>query len=150
MQLAVRELRPVNAWPISGQRPINLRTYSSRRSDRALRLLILGKNEWILCDQKAWPKHWQLAYNVIPTPLPTVFATTSYKNVETLRRKNDLSCFKSLLVFFLWDIILTSVLHSIQSCSSKFWAWSRIARNFDKGWRGNHKHKIMDRSFKPK
>ena len=38
----------------------------------------------------------------------------------------------------------------IQSCSSKFWAWSRTATNFDKGWRGDHKHKIMDRPFMPK
>ena len=30
-------------------------------------------------------------------------------------------------------------------------AWSCIAGNFDKGGRrGDHKHKIMDRSFKPK
>ena len=38
----------------------------------------------------------------------------------------------------------------IQSCSSKFWAWSCVASNFEKGWRGGHKHKIMDRPFKPK
>ena len=64
--------------------------------------------------------------------------------------KNDLSCFKSLLVTGLWDIILTSLLPPIQSCSSKFWVWSCIASNFDKGWRGDHKHKIMDRPFMPK
>ena len=63
-------------------------------------------------------------------------ATTSCKNVETLQRKNDLSCFKSLLVTALWDIILTSLFSPIQSWSSKFWAWSCIASNFDKGWRG--------------
>ena len=34
-------------------------------------------------------------------------ATTSCKNVETLSRKNNLSCFKSLLVTGLWDKILT-------------------------------------------
>ena len=62
-------------------------------------------------------------------------ATTSCKNVETLKRKHDLSCFKSLLVTSLWDIILTFLFPSIQSCSSKFWAWSCIASNFDKGWR---------------
>ena len=77
-------------------------------------------------------------------------ATTSCKNVETLRRKNDLSCFKSLLVTCLRDIIMISLLPPIQSCSSKFWAWSCIASNFDKGRRGDHKHKIMDRPFKPK
>ena len=38
----------------------------------------------------------------------------------------------------------------IQSCSSKFWAWFCIASNFDNGWRGDHNHKIMDRSFMPK
>ena len=45
----------------------------------------------------------------------TLVATTSCKNVETLPRKNDLSCFKSLLVTGLWDIILTSLLPPIQS-----------------------------------
>ena len=70
------------------------------------------------------------------------------KMCKTLSRKNNLSCFKSLLVTGLWDIILTSLLPPIQSCSSKFWAWSCIASNFDKGWRGGHKHKIMDRPFK--
>ena len=39
---------------------------------------------------------------------------------------------------------------TIQSCSSKFWAWSCNASNFDEGWREDHKHKIMDRPFKPK
>ena len=78
------------------------------------------------------------------------YVTTSCKNFETLRRKNDLSCFKSLPATGLWDIILTSLLHSIQSCSSKFCAWSCIASNFDKGWRGNHQHEIMDGPFKSK
>ena len=62
----------------------------------------------------------------------------------------DLSCFKSLLVTGLWDIILTSLLPPIQSWTSKFWVWSCIANNFDKGWRGNHRDKIMDRPFIPK
>ena len=148
MQLAVQELRPVNAWPI-GQRLLNLRTHSGRRPDRALNLSFLGKNEWILSGQKAWQKHWQLAH-VFPNPLRPLFTTTSCKNVETLRRKNDLSCFKSLLVTGLRGIILTSLLPSIQSCSSKFWVWSCIASNFDKGWRGGHKHKTTDRPFKAK
>ena len=43
----------------------------------------------------------------------TVVAKTSCKNVETLRRKNDLSCFKSLLVTGLWDTILTSLCSSL-------------------------------------
>ena len=38
------------------------------------------------------------------------WTTTSCKNVETLSRKNNLSCFKSLLVTGLWDKILTSLL----------------------------------------
>ena len=78
--------------------------------------------------------------------------TTSCKNVETFQQKNKLSCFKSLLVTRLWDtcIILTSLLFLMQSCSSKFWAWSCIASNFDKGWRGDYKHKIMNTPFKPK
>ena len=54
---------------------------------------------------------------------------------------NDLSSFKSLLVTGLWYIILTSPLPSIQSCSSKCWAWSCIASIFYKGWRGDQKHK---------
>ena len=62
--------------------------------------------------------------------------TTGCKNVKTLRRKPDLYYFKSLLVTRLWDIILTSLLPSIQSCPSKFWAWSCIASNLDEGWRG--------------
>ena len=63
-------------------------------------------------------------------------ASTSCKNVETLPQKKDLPCFKSLLVTGLWDIILTALLCPIESCSSKFWVWSCIASNFDKGWRG--------------
>ena len=78
------------------------------------------------------------------------WTTTSCKNVETLSRKNNLSCFKSLLVTGLWDKIVTPLLPPIQSCSSKFWAWSCIASNFEKGWRGGHEHKIMDRPLKPK
>ena len=74
--------------------------------------------------------------------MDTFGATISCKNVETLPPKTNLSCFKSLLGTGLWDIILTSLLPPIQSCSSKFWAWSCIASNFDKGWRGDHKHKI--------
>ena len=34
------------------------------------------------------------------------------------------------------NMILTSLLLPIQSCSSKFRAWSCIASNFHKGWRG--------------
>ena len=78
--------------------------------------------------------------------------TTSCKNVETFPQKNELSSFKSLLVTRLWDtcIILTSLLPLMQSCSSKFWAWSCIASNFDKGWRGDHKHEIMNTPLEPK
>ena len=65
-------------------------------------------------------------------------ATTTYKNAETLPRKNDHSCFKPLPITGLWDIILTFLLPPIQSCSSKFWVWSCTASNFDKGWRGDH------------
>ena len=76
--------------------------------------------------------------------------TTSCKNVETLPLKNNLSRFKSLLVTGLWDITLTYLLSPIKSCSCKFWAWSCIVSNFAKGWRGDHKHKIMDRPLIPK
>ena len=75
-------------------------------------------------------------------------ATTSYKNVETFPRNKNLSCLKSLLVTGRWD--MNSLLPPIQSCSSTFWAWSCIASNFDEGWREDHKHKTMDRPFKPK
>ena len=77
-------------------------------------------------------------------------ATTSCKNVETPPRKSNLSCFKWLPVTGLWDKIVTPLLLPFQSCSSKFWAWSCTASNFEKGWRGDHKHKIMDRLIKPK
>ena len=61
-----------------------------------------------------------------------------------------LSCFKSLLVTGLGDIILTSLLPSIHSCCPMFWAWSCIASNFDEGRRGDHRYKIVGRPFKPK
>ena len=95
---------------------------------------------------------WQVDLNQSKCGLLSITrnATTSCKNVKTLPRKNDLSCFKSLLITGLWDIILTSLLPPIQSCSSKFWVWPCIASNFDKGWRGGHKHKIMDRPFMAK
>ena len=63
-------------------------------------------------------------------------ATTSAKMLRP-SQKHNFSCFKSLLVIGLWGKILTSLLPPIQSCSSKFWAWSCIAGNFDKGWRGD-------------
>ena len=45
----------------------------------------------------------------------------------------------------LWDIILTSLLPTIQSCSSKFWEWSYILLFYIRGG-----VKIMDGRFKPK
>lgn len=59
------------------------------------------------------------------------------------RCKNAETChfyFKALLVIHLWDIIITSALPSIPSCSCKFWACPCIAGNFDKGrrsWTGH-------------
>ena len=47
------------------------------------------------------------------------YATTSCKNVETLSRKNNLSCFKSMLLTGLWDKILTSLLPPFKVFSSK-------------------------------
>ena len=77
-------------------------------------------------------------------------ATTSCKNVEKLRRKTDLSSFKSLLVTGLRDIIMISLLPPIQSTFLK-WALSCTATNLYKGRRmRDHKHKIMDRPFTPK
>ena len=56
---------------------------------------------------------WTVAYFIFglrnDTTLNSLHATTSCKNVETLPWKNDLSCFKSLLVTGLWGIILTSL-----------------------------------------
>ena len=78
-------------------------------------------------------------------------STTSCKNVETLSWKK-----RPFLLQIAPDHrsvrynILTSLLPPIQTCSSMFWVWSCIASNFDKGWRENHKHKIMGRLFMPK
>ena len=70
-------------------------------------------------------------WKVLNTPnfdLPDIIKQPVAKMLRhALARKTDLSCFKSLLVTGLWKIILTS-----QSCSSKVWAWSCIASNFDK------------------
>ena len=59
----------------------------------------------------------------------------SWKNVETLRGKKR----PFLLQIAAVRYKLTSLLPSVQSCSSKFWAWSCIVSKFDKGWRRNHK-----------
>ena len=81
-------------------------------------------------------------HNVLEFCLYGNAATTSCKNVETLWWKTDLSYFELLLVTYLWDIILTS----IQSCYSRFWAWSCIA-NFLWYWEvGAHKHKIISQN----
>ena len=63
-------------------------------------------------------------------------------------KKTGLSCFIGWQVTHLWNIALTTFLPSIQSCSSKFLAWSSIAGSFCKG-RRDHKLKIVDRPFKP-
>ena len=49
-----------------------------------------------------------------------LFTTTSCKNVETLSRKNNLSCFKSRLITGLWDKILTSLLPPFKVVSPSF------------------------------
>ena len=83
--------------------------------------------------------------NVIQIKL--VSATTSCKNVETLPCKNDLSYFKSLLVTGLWDIILSwpsSLPFKLVPPSFEHGdGLVYVASNFDNGWRGDHKHKIM-------
>ena len=51
------------------------------------------------------------------------------------------------LVTHLWNISLTSSFSSIQSCSSKFWAWSCNASNFDReesGWQGQDLRMVMN------
>ena len=43
------------------------------------------------------------------------------------------------LVTHLWDISLATSFSSIESCSSRFWAWCCVASNFDReegGWQG--------------
>ena len=107
-------------------------------------LILITFNLIIQKERKILPQKVTYLY------VEVLIAATSCKNVETLPWKNDLSCRKSLLVTGLWDIILTSLLPPNQSCSSKFWVWSSISSNFDKGWRGDHKHKIMDGLFMPK
>ena len=75
-------------------------------------------------------------------------ATTSSKTVEALPQKKQ--PFMLQITASHRSVRYNIDLPPIQSCSSKFWAWSRTATNFDKGWRGDHKHKIMDRPFMPK
>ena len=61
---------------------------------------------------------------------------------DTLAKKRP---FLLQILASLWDIILTSLLPTIQSCSSKFWEWSYILLFYIRGG-----VKIMDRRFKPK
>ena len=66
-------------------------------------------------------------------------ATTCCKNVETLSRKKQRVLLQ--IAASHRSVRLNSDLPPlppppIQSCSSKFWAWSCIASNFEKGWRG--------------
>ena len=106
-----------------------------------------AQNHWTTFKMRWYPNIFVIWLKIVLTHLILkchgfeATCTTSCKNVETFQQKNKLSCFKSLLVTRLWDtcIILTSLLFLMQSCSSKFWAWSCIASNFDKGWRGEHK-----------
>ena len=120
-------------------------TWAGQRSHISwLNLILITLNLIIQKERKILPQKLTYLYVEI------FIVATSCKNVETHPWKNDLWCCKLLVVSGLWDIILTSLLPPIQSCSSKFWVWSCIASNFDKGWRGDHKHKIMDRLFMPK
>jgi len=120
-------------------------TWAGQRSHISwLNLILITFNLIIQKERKILPQ--KVTYLCIEI----FIAANSCKNVETRPWKNDFSCCKLLLVTGLWDIILTSLLPPIQSCSSKFWVWSCIASNFDKGWRGDHKHKIMDGLFMPK
>ena len=69
--------------------------------------------------------------------MDTFGATISCKNVETLPENQPF-----LLQIAPGHRSVTSLLPPIQSCCSKIWAWSCIASNFYKGWKGDHKHKI--------
>ena len=131
--------------------PRKIRLWSKRTTERRPYRLWRGETQSgvspsvgrACCSVAPWPRKFGSIH------LRNV-GTTSCKNVETLPLKNNLSRFKSLLVTGLWDITLTYLLPPIQSCSCKFWAWSCIVSNFAKGWRGDHKHKIMDRPLIPK
>ena len=89
-------------------------------------------------------------YDFYGTLMGGISYNQSQKYWDTSTKKRPFLLQITPAVFIgLWDIILTSLLPPIRSCSSKFWVWSCIASNFDKGWRGDHKHKIMDRPFTP-
>ena len=49
-----------------------------------------------------------------------------------------------------WSQVCEIILTSFKVVPPSFELWSCIASTFDKGWRGDHKHKIMDRPFMPK
>ena len=67
-----------------------------------------------------------------------------YWDTPTIQKLTFLTLNCCSYITRLWDMILISLLPSIQRCSSKFWAWSCIVSNFDKGRRGDHKHKIIN------
>ena len=71
----------------------------------------------------------------------SLFATASCKNVETLQRKTAFFGFKSLLVTLLCNIILASLLLSIQSCSSSFEHGLLLLAT---STRGGRKYKVID------
>ena len=71
------------------------------------------------------------------------------QNVETFPRKHNLSCFKSLLVTGPRDIILTSSPLTFKVVPPSFEHGLEFLATLIMGWRGDHKHKIMDRPFMP-
>ena len=100
-----------------GQKCLEAAPTCTKIFSRNKRRKIREESRWWSQNALVWP----LGMSCLNAKISLV-PTTSCKNVETLPRRNDLSCFKSLLVTGLWDIILTPLLPPIQSCSSKFWA----------------------------
>ena len=77
--------------------------------------VIFQKNELLLTGNTTLSGHGLGSFRSF-----SLATTNACKNVETLWQRTDLSYFKSLLVTRLLDILHTSLLPSIQSCSSKF------------------------------
>ena len=71
--------------------------------------------------------------------------TTSCKNVETQTKKQPF-----MLQITASHRSVKYNTHLPPSSHSKLFLQVYIASNFDKGWRGDHKHKIMDRPLIPK
>ena len=97
-------------WAINENVRLN---FVDRKANLAqLRLQFRGKCDITLCvhdihtKSESWRVQSYIRCTIYTAPLKAGRTTTSSKKVETLSRENDLSCFKSLLVRGLWDIII--------------------------------------------